>query len=121
MMPLTSGPTRISRKDALTIWAAARERAADELTLKADRMTREAHGDAARWRTAARLLRQRAVKERAQAAACRADKTDGPRVTGAAVKPPGPTISAPKAPANAVIWAAVAVSEFITSRGRPPR
>ena len=82
MMPLTSGPTRISRKDALTIWAAARERAADELTLKADRMTREAHGDAARWRTAARLLRQRAVKERAQAAACRADKTDGPRVTG---------------------------------------
>ena len=83
MMPPTSEPTLITRTDALTIWAAARERAADELALKADRMTREAHWDAAAGlRTAARLLRQRAVQERAQAAACRADKTDGPRVTG---------------------------------------
>ena len=66
----------LTRADALTIWAAARERAVDELTSRAAQFTREGREDeAAGLRAAARMLRLRAVHERAQAAAYGADLT----------------------------------------------
>jgi len=83
MAQRTIEPIRVTRGDALTIWAAARERAADDLAFRAAQLTGAAHWDAAAGlRAAARLLRQRAVQERAQAAACRTEKADGPRMTG---------------------------------------
>jgi hypothetical protein len=84
MVQRTIEPIRVTRGDALTIWAAARERAADDLAFRAAQLTGAAHWDAAAGlRAAARLLRQRAVQERAQAAACRTEKVDGPFATGA--------------------------------------
>ena len=62
------------RAHALTIWAAARERAVDELSSRAARLAGEGQKDeAAGIRAAARLLRVRAIQERAEAAACWAD------------------------------------------------
>src|SRR3954469_15786020 len=58
--------------EALTLWAAARERAVDELASKAARLSGEGQkGEAAGIRAAARLLRVQALRERAQAAAVR--------------------------------------------------
>jgi hypothetical protein len=57
---------------ALTLWAAARERAVDELASKAAWLSGEGQkGEAAGIRAAARLLRVQALRERAQAAAVR--------------------------------------------------
>ena len=63
------------RAHALTLWAAARERAVDELASRAARLSREGWKDeAAGIRAVARLLRVQAIRERAQAAACWADE-----------------------------------------------
>jgi hypothetical protein len=72
-----------TRSEALILWAAARERAGDELLSRAAQLWREGLEDeAARLRAAAQLLRQRAREERAQAAACRADETSKVREVG---------------------------------------
>jgi len=68
------GRETMTRADALTLWAAARERAVDELSSKAAQVSREGQeSEAARLRVAARILRLRAIQERAQAAECGAD------------------------------------------------
>jgi len=68
------GRETMTRADALTLWAAARERAVDELSSKAAQVSREGQeSEAARLRVAARILRLRAIQERAQAAGCAAD------------------------------------------------
>ena len=60
----------MTRAQALTIWAAARERARDELFAKAVRLSRLGLAEeAGRCRSAARILQVRAMQERAQAAA----------------------------------------------------
>ena len=82
MAQRTIEPIRVTRGDALTIWAAARERAADDLALRAAQLGAAQWDAAAGLRAAARILRQRAVQERAQAAACRTEKADGPRIMG---------------------------------------
>jgi hypothetical protein len=54
---------------ALTIWAAARERARDELLAGAVLLARQGRAqEASRRRSAARMLQVRAMQERAQAA-----------------------------------------------------
>jgi hypothetical protein len=74
MMLMASEPGVMMRSHALALWAAARERAVDELASRAARLSREGQKDeAAGLRAAARLLRRRAIQERAQAAACWAD------------------------------------------------
>jgi hypothetical protein len=74
MMLMASGPGTMTRSHALALWAAARERAVDELAIKAARLLDDGQKDeAAGLRAAARLLRLRAIQERAQAAACWAD------------------------------------------------
>ena len=79
-MPRKSAKTR---SEALILWAAARERAGDELLSRAAQLWREGLEDeAARLRAAAHLLCQRAREERAQAAACRADETSKVREVG---------------------------------------
>jgi len=76
-------PAPKSQSDALILWAAARERATDELLSRAAQLPGEGRTDeAARLRAAARLLRQRAIEERAQAAACRAEETSKAREVG---------------------------------------
>ena len=70
-MLMAGEPGAITHADALTIWAAARERAVDELASRAARLSGEGRADeAAGIRAAARLLRVQAIQERAQAAAC---------------------------------------------------
>jgi hypothetical protein len=65
----------MTRSHALALWAAARDRAVDELAIKAARLSGEGRTDeAAGVRAAARLLRLRAIQERAQATACWADE-----------------------------------------------
>ena len=72
-----------TRSEALILWAAARERAGDELLSRAAQLWREGRADeAARLRAAAQLLRQRAIAERAQAAACSASETGRARDVG---------------------------------------
>ena len=72
-----------TRSEALILWAAARERAGDELLSRAAQLWREGLEDeAARLRAAARLLRQRAREERAEAAACSASETSRARNVG---------------------------------------
>src|SRR5215207_6267995 len=74
MICKASGPEAMTHADALTIWAAARERAVDELSSRAAEMSREGREhEAVRLRVAARLLRLHALRERAQAAPCGAD------------------------------------------------
>ena len=74
MICKASGREAMTRADALTIWAAARERAVDELSSRAAQLSWGGQeSEAARLRMAARLLRLRALQERTQAAACRAD------------------------------------------------
>ena len=82
MICKASGKEAMTYADALTIWAAARERAVDELSSRAAQVSREGQEtEAARLRVAARILRLRALQERTQAAACRADLTINPRET----------------------------------------
>jgi len=82
MILMASGQETMTRADALTIWAAARERAVDELSSRAAQLSWDGQErEAARLRVAARLLRLRAVQERAQAAACGADFTINARET----------------------------------------
>jgi hypothetical protein len=71
---VVSEPDATKRRDALLIWAAARERAVDELRRRAARLSREGLEDEARrlLRAAAHALHVRATQERAQAA------TNGP-------------------------------------------
>src|SRR3954470_18333817 len=72
---MESGREVTMRAHALTIWAAARERAVDELSSRAARLAGEGQKDeAAGIRAAARLLRVQAIQERAQAAACWANE-----------------------------------------------
>ena len=79
-MPRRSAKTR---SEALILWAAAREHAGDELLSRAAQLWREGLEDeAARLRAAARLLRQRAREERAEAVACRTDETSTARDVG---------------------------------------
>src|SRR5215207_6226879 len=76
MICKASGRETMTCADALTIWAAARERAVDELSSRAAQLSWGGQeSEAAGLRAAARLLRLRAVQERAQAAECRADLT----------------------------------------------
>ena len=72
-----------TRSEALILWAAARERAGDDLSNRAAQLWREGLEDeAARLRAAAHLLRQRAREERAEAVACRTDETSKAREVG---------------------------------------
>jgi hypothetical protein len=74
LVDMESGREVTMRAHALTIWAAAHERAVDELSSRAARLAGEGQKDeAAGIRAAARLLRVRAIQERAEAAACWAD------------------------------------------------
>jgi hypothetical protein len=67
---VVSEPDATKRRDALLIWAAARERAVDELRRRAARLSREGLEDEARrLRAAAHALHVCATQERAQAAA----------------------------------------------------
>ena len=69
MVDMESGREVTMRAHALTIWAAARERAVDELSSRAARLAGEGQKDeAAGLRAAARLLRVQAIQERAEAA-----------------------------------------------------
>jgi hypothetical protein len=62
---------------ALRLWAAARERAVDELSSSAARLSREGReNEAASLRAAARELRLRAILEQTQAAAWRVFGSD---------------------------------------------
>ena len=80
MILTASGRETMTYADALTIWAAARERAVDELSSRIAQLSREGQEtEAARLRVAARILRLRALQERTQATACRADLTINPR------------------------------------------
>ena len=82
MICKASGQEAMTYADALTIWAAARERAVDELSSRAAQVSREGQEtEATRLRVAARLLGLRALQERTQAAACRADLTINARET----------------------------------------
>ena len=90
MICKASGQEAMTYADALTIWAAARERAVDELSSRAAQVSREGQEtEAARLRVAARILRRRAIQERAQAA-CRAHLTSRDRETHGRVCP-GPS------------------------------
>ncbi len=72
MVDMESRQEATRRAYALTLWAAARERAVDELASKAARLSGQGQKDkAAGIRAAARLLRVQALEERAQAAAVR--------------------------------------------------
>src|SRR5688500_11864663 len=83
MILMPSGREAMTRADALIIWAAARERAVDELSSRAAQLSWGGQeSEAARLRVAARLLRLWAVQERAQAAACGADFTINAREAG---------------------------------------
>ena len=82
MILMASGHETITRADALTIWAAARERAVDELSSRAAQLSWDGQeSETAGLRAAARILRLRALQERTQAAACRADLTINARET----------------------------------------
>ena len=75
MILITSEPEATMRGHALALWAAVRERAVDELAIRAARLSGEGRKDeAAGVRAAARVLRLRALHERAQAAACWAEE-----------------------------------------------
>jgi hypothetical protein len=77
------GRETMRRADALTLWAAARERAVEELSSRAAQVSREGQeNEAARLRVAARLLRLRAIQERDQAAECGADVIINAREAG---------------------------------------
>jgi len=78
-----SEPDATKRRDALLIWAAARERAVDELTRRAARLSREGLEDeATRLWAAAHTLHVRATQERAQAATNRPEETSTARELG---------------------------------------
>jgi hypothetical protein len=80
---VVSEPDATKRRDALLIWAAARERAVNELTRKAARLSRAGHEDeATRLRAAAHALHVRATQERAQAAAYKSEETSTARELG---------------------------------------
>ena len=62
----------LTQAQALTIWAAARERARDDLLAEAARLSRQGLAkEAIRRRVAAGILQVRAMQDRAQAAARR--------------------------------------------------
>ena len=62
----------MTQAQALTIWAAARERARDDLLAEAARLSRQGLAkEAIRRRVAAGILQVRAMQDRAQAAARR--------------------------------------------------
>ena len=80
---MASEPDGKKRRDALMIWVAARERAVDELTRRAARLSREGREDeASRLWAAAHALQLRAAQERAQAAAYGPDETSPAREVG---------------------------------------
>ena len=82
MICKASGRETMTCADALTIWAAARERAVDELSSRAAQLSWDGQeSEAAGFRAAARILRSRALQERTQAAACRADVINDARET----------------------------------------
>lgn len=67
---MTAQAPMMTQAQALTVWAAARERARDELFAQALRLSRQGLvEEAGRRRAAARILQARALQERAQAAA----------------------------------------------------
>ena len=73
----------MTNAQALTMWAAARERAVDELTRRAARLAREGLEDeAARLRAAADALHVRATQELAQAAAYKREEASTAREVG---------------------------------------
>jgi len=75
-----SGHEPKTRAHALATWAAARDRAVDELASKAARLSGQGHVDTAEGlRAAARVLQLRAIQERAQAAACSFNVSVGPQ------------------------------------------
>jgi len=81
---VVSEPDATKRRDALLIWAAARERAVNELTRKAARLSRAGHEDeATRLRAAAHALHVRATQERAQAATNGPEEANTARELGA--------------------------------------
>jgi hypothetical protein len=83
MICKASGQEAMTYADALTIWVAARERAVDELSSRAAQLSRVGReNEAAGLRAAGRILRSRALQERTQAAACRADFTINAREAG---------------------------------------
>jgi hypothetical protein len=83
MILMASGRETMTRADALTIWAAARERAVDELSSRAAQLSWGGQeSEAARLRVAARLLRLRAIQERAQAAECGGDAINARETRG---------------------------------------
>src|SRR5829696_3001705 len=74
MICKASGQEAMTYADALTIWAAARERAVDGLSSRAAQLSWDGQeSEAARLRVAARLPPLRAIQERAQAAECGGD------------------------------------------------
>jgi hypothetical protein len=77
---VASEPDGKKRRDALMIWVAARERAVDERTRRAARLSRE--DEASRLRAAAHALQLRAAQERAQVAAYGPDETSPAREVG---------------------------------------
>jgi hypothetical protein len=69
--------------DALRLWVAARERAVDELSRRAERLSRVGRKqEAASLRGAARILRLRVIQEQTQAEAYEADETTTAREVG---------------------------------------
>jgi hypothetical protein len=73
----------MTKAQALTMWAAARERAVDELTRRAAWLSREGHEDeAVRLRAAAHALHVRATQERAQAAVDKREEGSTAREVG---------------------------------------
>ena len=101
-MPRRSAKTR---SEALILWAAARERAGDELLSRAAQLWREGLEDeAARLRAAAHLLRQRAREERAEAVACRTDETSKARDVGGRGHPVARDLKAAAKLPAAVRW-----------------
>jgi hypothetical protein len=69
---MTTQTQTMTQAQALTIWAAARERARDDLLAEAARLSRQGLAkEAIRRRVAAGILQVRAMQDRAQAAARR--------------------------------------------------
>ncbi len=73
---MASEAKRMTHARALRLWVTARERAVDELSSRAERLSREGRKqEAASLRGAARILRLRLIQEQTQAQAYEADET----------------------------------------------
>src|SRR5215207_9035011 len=80
---MASEAGKMSHAQALSLWVSARERAVDELSSQAERLSREGHKqEAASLRGAARLLRLRVIQEQTQAQAYEAAETSKAREVG---------------------------------------